>query len=60
MFDHLIKVNDLQSLFDQYGITEDDLVFVKEQIAGPKDTEQCGSQMQSVSVYTQCYTRHSL
>ena len=50
MFDHLIRVNDLQSSFDQYGITEDDLVFVKEQIAGPIDTEQCSSQMQSVSV----------
>ena len=54
MFDHLIQVNDLQSSFDQYGITDTDLAFVKEQIAGPIDTEQCSSQMQSVSV-TICY-----
>ena len=50
MFDHLIQVNDLQSAFDQYGITDTDLVFVKEQIAGPIDTEQCSSQMESVSI----------
>ena len=52
MFDHLIRVNDLQSSFDQYDITATDLVFVKEQIAGPIDTEQCSSQMQSVSCYS--------
>ena len=46
MFDHLIKVNDLQSSFDQYGISDTDLMFVKEQIAGPIDAEQCSSQMQ--------------
>ena len=49
MFNHLIRVNDLQSSFDQYDITNTDLVFVREQIAGPIDTEQCSSQMQSVS-----------
>ena len=51
MFDHLISVNDLQSSFNQYDITDTDLLFVKEQIAGPIDTEQCSSQMQSVSCY---------
>ena len=50
MFDHLIQVNDLQSAFDQYDITDTDLVFVKEQIAGPIETEQCSSQKQSVSI----------
>ena len=49
MFDHLIEVNDLQSTFDEYGITDDDISFVKEQIAGPIDSEQCSSQMQTVS-----------
>ena len=44
MFDHLIKVNDLQSSFDQYDITATDLKFVKEQIAGPNHAEQCSSQ----------------
>ena len=60
MFDHLITVNDLQSSLDQYDITEDDLVFVKEQIAGPIDTEQCSSQMQSVSVFIHSVLQHSL
>ena len=51
MFDHLIEVNKLKREFDQYGITEKDLKFVKEQIAGPIDTEQCSSsEMQSVSI----------
>ena len=50
MFEHLIQVNDLQSSFDQYGITKADLEFVKEQIAGPIETEQCSTEMQSVSV----------
>jgi len=50
MFDHLMEVNDLEPSLKEYGITDDDLVFVKEQIAGPIDTEQCSSQMQSVSI----------
>jgi len=49
MFDHLLEVNDLQPSLEEYDITEGDLTFVKEQIAGPMETEQCSSQMQSVS-----------
>ena len=65
MFDHLIQVNDLQSSFKQYDITDTDLAFVKEQIAGPIDTEQCSSQMQSVSkqntvVCMDCYPQGKL
>jgi len=52
MFDHLVKVNNLQPILKQYNITEGDLNFVKEQIAGPIDTEQCSSQMQTVSKHT--------
>jgi len=49
MFDHLVEVNNLQPFLERYDITEGDLTFVKEQIAGPVDTEQCSSQMQTVS-----------
>ena len=49
MFDHLLEVNNLQPLLERYNINEGDLIFVKEQIAGPIDTEQCSSQKQSVS-----------
>ena len=45
MFDHLIQVNDLQSSFHQYDITDTDLAFVKEQIAGPIDTDSRIKQM---------------
>lgn len=38
MFDHLVKVNDLEKVMMQYGLSlPDDLVFIKEQIAGPLD-----------------------
>ena len=47
MFDHLVEVNNLQPLLERFDITEGDLTFVKEQIAGPIDTEQCSSQMQA-------------
>jgi len=53
MLDHLIKVNNLQSSFNQYDITDTDLEFVKEQIVGPRgDREQKAGpsgQIQSVS-----------
>ena len=50
MFDHLVEVNNLQPLLERFDINEGDLTFVKEQIAGPIDTEQCSSQMQTVSI----------
>ncbi|XP_065138497.2 deoxynucleoside triphosphate triphosphohydrolase SAMHD1 [Paramisgurnus dabryanus] len=38
MFDHLVKVNDLEKVMVQHGLTlPDDLIFIKEQIAGPLD-----------------------
>lgn len=38
MFDHLVKVNDLEKVMEQHGLTlPDDLIFIKEQIAGPLD-----------------------
>lgn len=39
MFDHLVRVNGLEAVMIQHGMTlPDDLVFIKEQIAGPLDT----------------------
>uniref|UniRef100_A0AAY4EDV7 Deoxynucleoside triphosphate triphosphohydrolase SAMHD1 n=1 Tax=Denticeps clupeoides TaxID=299321 RepID=A0AAY4EDV7_9TELE len=36
MFDHLVKANGLESVMVEHGLTlPDDLVFIKEQIAGP-------------------------
>ncbi len=40
MFDHLIKVNDLEKDFKEYGLNEKDILFIKEQIAGPKSKSQ--------------------
>ncbi len=38
MFDHLVKVNGLEEVMVRHGLTlPDDLIFIKEQIAGPLD-----------------------
>ena len=36
MFDYLVEKNDLIPEFEKYGLTEQDRMFIKEQIAGPK------------------------
>lgn len=39
MFDHLVTVNGLESVMQEHGLTlPDDLVFIKEQIAGPLES----------------------
>ncbi|XP_060794597.1 deoxynucleoside triphosphate triphosphohydrolase SAMHD1 [Neoarius graeffei] len=39
MFDHLVKVNKLEDMMEQYGLSlPNDLLFIKEQIAGPRDS----------------------
>ena len=35
MFEHLLKVNNLHADFSEYGLDEQDIVFIKEQIGGP-------------------------
>lgn len=35
MFDYLIEENELRTEFERFGLTEEDITFVKEQIAGP-------------------------
>lgn len=39
MFDHLLEVNDLQKEFELYGLNKQDIIFIKEQIEGPKESE---------------------
>lgn len=44
MLDHLIEVNGLWPQFEQYGLTTNDIVFIKELIAGPlKDSTPTNS-----------------
>ncbi|XP_027015003.1 deoxynucleoside triphosphate triphosphohydrolase SAMHD1 [Tachysurus fulvidraco] len=39
MFDHLVKVNNLEGVMEEYGLSLPiDLIFIKEQIAGPLDS----------------------
>ena len=45
MFDHMIKVNNLSSEFMKHDLEENDIVFIKEQIAGPLESEMCSQQM---------------
>ncbi|XP_060075553.1 deoxynucleoside triphosphate triphosphohydrolase SAMHD1-like isoform X2 [Ylistrum balloti] len=40
MFDHLVKKNDLVSAFEEYGLTEKDRIFIKEQIKRPSKDQQ--------------------
>ena len=39
MFDHLITSNKLECELKRYGLAEQDLTFIKEQIAGPLESE---------------------
>ncbi|XP_036447116.1 deoxynucleoside triphosphate triphosphohydrolase SAMHD1, partial [Colossoma macropomum] len=43
MFDHLVKVNNLMPEIVKYGLTTNDLTFIKEQIEGPQDDTASGS-----------------
>ena len=43
MFQHMLKENgELGEAFKQAGLSDNDVVFIEEQIAGPKDTELVG------------------
>lgn len=37
MFEHLVKKNKLEGEFTRYGLTDVDLIFIKEQIKGPSE-----------------------
>lgn len=49
MIDHLIEVNNLRPEFKKHGLHENDIIFIKEQIAGIPEPEMC-DQQSSVSV----------
>ncbi|KAF6714556.1 Deoxynucleoside triphosphate triphosphohydrolase SAMHD1 [Oryzias melastigma] len=43
MFDHLVESNDLKVVMEEYGLVlPEDLDFIKEQIAGPQNTQNQG------------------
>ncbi|XP_072553050.1 deoxynucleoside triphosphate triphosphohydrolase SAMHD1-like [Salminus brasiliensis] len=46
MFDHLVKVNKLEPVMEKYGLTPNDLVFIKEQIEGPRGNVDTGHSWQ--------------
>jgi len=40
MFDHMLTSNSLNEEFEKYGLTEQDIIFIKEQIHPPKNNER--------------------
>ena len=52
MFDYLVEVNNIKQQFLKFGLTDDDMVFIKELIAGPQD-ESCADQVSSSASYEQ-------
>lgn len=40
MFEHLVKKNKMKEEFDKYNLTDTDIDFIKEQIAGSPKTEE--------------------
>lgn len=47
MFDHLVKVNNLEGVMEEYGLSlPNDLIFIKEQIAGPLDSVSSANKVQ--------------
>ena len=49
MFEHLLESNNLKVEFERCGLGDKDIKFIKEQIAGPLESEM-SSQLNSVSV----------
>ena len=49
MFEHLLESNNLKVEFERCGLGDADIKFIKEQIAGPLESEM-SSQLNSVSV----------
>lgn len=46
MFDHLVKVNNLEEVMEEHGLSlPNDLIFIKEQIAGPLDSISAASKV---------------
>ena len=49
MFEYLLESNNLKAVFERYGLSDMDIKFIEEQIAGPLESEMC-SQLASVSL----------
>ena len=52
MFQHLIDENGLMEDMTKYGLNDNDMVFIKELIAGPINSEMASSQNHSVKLCT--------
>ena len=51
MFDHMIETNNLKEVFESFGLDETDLIFIKEQIAGPLDSKKKVSREKSLTLH---------
>nr|KAF6472408.1 SAM and HD domain containing deoxynucleoside triphosphate triphosphohydrolase 1 [Molossus molossus] len=60
MFEHLVNSNDLKPVMEYYGlIPEEDICFIKEQIAGPPDSP-IKNESEIWNLYDMFHTRNSL
>lgn len=52
MFDHLVEVNNLEEVMVEYGLSlPNDLIFIKEQIAGPLDSMSSTNKVQHLCYF---------
>ncbi len=51
MFDHLLEENELIEEFEGYGLDDQDIIFIKEQIEGPRKSEMRSQSAHVCSVY---------
>ena len=45
MFDHMMEKNDLSPSFEEYNLLENDLIFIKELIAGERRKDESSSKV---------------
>ena len=57
MFEYLLESNNLKPEFERCGLSETDIKFIEEQIAGPLASEMC-SQLNAVSQTKACANYH--
>lgn len=51
MFDHLVKDNNLEPVMEKYGLSNADLNFIKEQIAGPLNSTDSQDTVESYYLF---------
>lgn len=61
MFDHLIESNKLRPVMEYYGLNlSEDMDFIKEQIAGPIETNGGSSSVSPIIHLSGCYLHEML